>query len=133
MSAFKELPAFAQGLPKFEDHERQQTRYTTCYMCACRCGIKVTLENERIRFGSPERSPCTHGRVFEDTEDRRFSECASPAFTFYALSTEVGLIHFDLARERRLRTHRTASAGRCATRPSPDARRTDLHFSGPAG
>src|SRR5437870_4468459 len=34
----------------FEDHSRQQTKFTTCYMCACRCGIKVTLENGKIRF-----------------------------------------------------------------------------------
>ena len=24
--------------------------HTTCYMCACRCGIKVTLEDGRLRF-----------------------------------------------------------------------------------
>ncbi|MCL5116123.1 MAG: molybdopterin-dependent oxidoreductase [Firmicutes bacterium] len=30
--------------------------HTTCYMCACRCGIEVTLEGDRIRFlsGIPE-------------------------------------------------------------------------------
>src|SRR5947209_15876724 len=28
----------------------RRIEYTTCYMCACRCGIKVTLENEQIRF-----------------------------------------------------------------------------------
>lgn len=38
------------GLPRFEDHSKQQTKYTTCYMCACRCGIKVTLEDNKIRF-----------------------------------------------------------------------------------
>ena len=37
-------------LPEFEDHQQQQTKYTTCYMCACRCGIKVTVENNKIRF-----------------------------------------------------------------------------------
>ena len=42
-------------LPVFEDRSRQEQHYTTCYMCACRCGIKVTLENGRIRFveGNP--------------------------------------------------------------------------------
>ena len=42
-------------LPQFEDHDQQQVKYTTCYMCACRCGIKVTLENDQIRFiqGNP--------------------------------------------------------------------------------
>lgn len=37
-------------LPQFEDHSKQETKYTTCYMCACRCGIKVTLEDNQIRF-----------------------------------------------------------------------------------
>src|SRR3546814_13651180 len=25
-------------------------KYTTCYMCACRCGIKVHLKDGRIRY-----------------------------------------------------------------------------------
>ena len=56
MSAFKTIPVFARDLPRFEDHENQQIRYTTCYMCACRCGIKVTLENSKVRFieGTPD-------------------------------------------------------------------------------
>ena len=39
----------------FENHENQSVEYTTCYMCACRCGIKVTVEDEQIRFiqGNP--------------------------------------------------------------------------------
>jgi anaerobic selenocysteine-containing dehydrogenase len=28
----------------------QRRVHTTCYMCACRCGIEVTVENEQIRF-----------------------------------------------------------------------------------
>ena len=42
-------------LPQFEDHDSQDTAFTTCYMCACRCGIKVTTENGKIRFiqGNP--------------------------------------------------------------------------------
>ena len=43
-------PTSASELPKFENHEQQETHFTTCYMCACRCGIKVTTENEQIRF-----------------------------------------------------------------------------------
>jgi anaerobic selenocysteine-containing dehydrogenase len=27
-----------------------EVKYTTCYMCACRCGIKVHLQNGRIRY-----------------------------------------------------------------------------------
>ncbi len=37
-------------LPHFEDHAKQEKKYSTCYMCACRCGIEVTLENGNIRF-----------------------------------------------------------------------------------
>ncbi len=35
---------------------QQEIKYSTCYMCACRCGIKVTLENNRLRFiqGTPD-------------------------------------------------------------------------------
>ncbi|HMN78316.1 MAG TPA: molybdopterin oxidoreductase family protein [Burkholderiaceae bacterium] len=35
---------------RLDDHASQQTAYTTCYMCACRCGIKVTLQDGRVRF-----------------------------------------------------------------------------------
>lgn len=35
---------------EFEDHGKQEIKYTTCYMCACRCGIKVTVENNQVRF-----------------------------------------------------------------------------------
>ena len=37
-------------LPEFEDHSKQEIKYTTCYMCACRCGIKVTVEDNNVRF-----------------------------------------------------------------------------------
>ena len=49
-------PSRKDGLPAFENHDRQQVKHTTCYMCACRCGIRVTLENERVRFiqGNPD-------------------------------------------------------------------------------
>ena len=45
-----------QPLPEFEPRQSQETRYTTCYMCACRCGIKVTVENNQVRFiqGNPD-------------------------------------------------------------------------------
>ncbi|SFM58981.1 Anaerobic selenocysteine-containing dehydrogenase [Ectothiorhodospira mobilis] len=43
-------------MPDFEDHAAQEVKYSTCYMCACRCGIKVTVENNRIRYiqGNPD-------------------------------------------------------------------------------
>ncbi|MGQ7846862.1 molybdopterin oxidoreductase family protein [Granulosicoccus sp. 3-233] len=43
-------------LPEFENHAEQTIKTTTCYMCACRCGIKVTTEGNEIRFiqGNPD-------------------------------------------------------------------------------
>ncbi|WP_028491471.1 molybdopterin oxidoreductase family protein [Thioalkalivibrio sp. ALE19] len=38
------------ALPEFEDHGKQEIKYTTCYMCACRCGIKVTVEDNKVRY-----------------------------------------------------------------------------------
>ena len=38
------------SLPKFEDRDKQEVKYSTCYMCACRCGIKVTVEDRKIRY-----------------------------------------------------------------------------------
>ncbi|MFP4146385.1 MAG: molybdopterin oxidoreductase family protein [Halorhodospira sp.] len=41
---------------RLEPRDDQEVRYTTCYMCACRCGIQVTLGKGRVRFiqGNPE-------------------------------------------------------------------------------
>ena len=38
-----------------QQKEGEETKYTTCYMCACRCGIKVTLLDGEIRYiqGNP--------------------------------------------------------------------------------
>jgi len=35
---------------------RREVKSTTCYMCACRCGIKVTVEDGEVRFiqGNPD-------------------------------------------------------------------------------
>jgi sulfite dehydrogenase (quinone) subunit SoeA len=33
-----------------ENRARQEVKHTTCYMCACRCGIDVTVEDGRVRF-----------------------------------------------------------------------------------
>jgi anaerobic selenocysteine-containing dehydrogenase len=34
----------------------EDIKYTTCYMCACRCGIKITLKNGKVRYiqGTPD-------------------------------------------------------------------------------
>jgi sulfite dehydrogenase (quinone) subunit SoeA len=46
--------------PKISD----EVKYTTCYMCACRCGIKVHLRDGSIRFieGNPKH-PVNRGVI----------------------------------------------------------------------
>ncbi len=46
------------------DLRETEFRTTTCYMCACRCGIRVHLEDGRIRYieGNPEH-PLNHGVI----------------------------------------------------------------------
>ena len=41
---------------KATDTAVTETRNTTCYMCACRCGIRVTLKNGEVRYieGNPD-------------------------------------------------------------------------------
>ena len=43
---------------------REETRNTTCYMCACRCGIKVTLRDGEVRYieGNPDH-PLNQGVI----------------------------------------------------------------------
>ncbi len=36
--------------PAFSGPVGEEVKTTTCYMCACRCGIRVHLENGRIRY-----------------------------------------------------------------------------------
>jgi len=37
---------------RFEDRSRQRVEHTTCYMCACRCGLQVTLQDDEQPDGS---------------------------------------------------------------------------------
>lgn len=43
---------------------RTETRTTTCYMCACRCGIRVHLRNGEVRYidGNPDH-PLNRGII----------------------------------------------------------------------
>ena len=43
------IPAEDRPLPQAPAVTRR-VEYSTCYMCACRCGIQVTLENDELRF-----------------------------------------------------------------------------------
>ncbi|MEH6627744.1 MAG: molybdopterin oxidoreductase family protein [Motiliproteus sp.] len=55
MTSQEKIIPISSELPLFENRANQQTKYTTCYMCACRCGIKVTVEDNKVRFiqGNP--------------------------------------------------------------------------------
>jgi anaerobic selenocysteine-containing dehydrogenase len=45
-------------------HSSGEIKYTTCYMCACRCGIKVHLRDGRIRYIDGNRNhPVNHGVI----------------------------------------------------------------------
>ncbi len=42
----------------------EDIKYTTCYMCACRCGIKITMQDGKIRYiqGNPDH-PTNQGVI----------------------------------------------------------------------
>jgi anaerobic selenocysteine-containing dehydrogenase len=48
-SATMPIPSANRPLPTAPAAVRR-TEYSTCYMCACRCGIQITLENDHLRF-----------------------------------------------------------------------------------
>jgi anaerobic selenocysteine-containing dehydrogenase len=41
---------------KLDEESRMEAKNTTCYMCACRCGIRVTLRDGEVRYieGNPD-------------------------------------------------------------------------------
>ena len=47
-----------------DDSARVEVKNTTCYMCACRCGIRVTLRDGEIRYiqGNPDH-PLNRGVI----------------------------------------------------------------------
>ena len=49
---------------QFDNHDQQEVKNTTCYMCACRCGIRVTLRNGEVRYiqGNPDH-PLNQGVI----------------------------------------------------------------------
>jgi anaerobic selenocysteine-containing dehydrogenase len=41
-----------------------ESKFTTCYMCACRCGIRVHLRNDQIRYIDGNRDhPVNRGKI----------------------------------------------------------------------
>ena len=54
MPPVKLTPAASRKIP-VEDRSRDEVKTTTCYMCACRCGIRVHLRDGKVRYidGNP--------------------------------------------------------------------------------
>ncbi len=50
MALTKDAEPSGQGRQALKLAEGTRKVHTTCYMCACRCGIEVTVEDEKIRF-----------------------------------------------------------------------------------
>ncbi|MEY4863099.1 MAG: hypothetical protein RLZ51_1194, partial [Pseudomonadota bacterium] len=57
------LSAAADHPVRFEDRSRQRVEHTTCYMCACRCGVQVTLQDHP----QPDGSVSTRLRFLQGT------------------------------------------------------------------
>ncbi|MCG5508915.1 molybdopterin oxidoreductase family protein [Ectothiorhodospira lacustris] len=78
------------ALPAFEDHDRQQSKYTTCYMCACRCGIKVTVENNQVRFIQGNRNHPVNKGVLCAKGNAGIMKQQSPARLRYPMRRKPG-------------------------------------------
>ena len=102
------VPSENRVLPA-ESHEQRRTVYSTCYMCACRCGIEVTLDGTELRFIQGNRNHPVNQGVLCAKGRRGHHEAA--------LAGE--------ARASRCAGGRAASAARaCSTRSSGTRRST---------
>jgi len=56
LDEFKSEIMTAPGKDQEDRSGRIETKNTTCYMCACRCGIRVTLRDGQVRYieGNPD-------------------------------------------------------------------------------
>jgi anaerobic selenocysteine-containing dehydrogenase len=57
--------------PKVAD----EVKYTTCYMCACRCGIKVQPADGQVRYIAATRPPGQQGRALR--QGQRPASCST--------------------------------------------------------
>jgi sulfite dehydrogenase (quinone) subunit SoeA len=56
--------AHSPEVDQMNDNSRIEVKNTTCYMCACRCGIRVTLRDGEVRYiqGNPDH-PLNQGVI----------------------------------------------------------------------
>ena len=73
----------------------QETKTTTCYMCACRCGIRVHLRDGALRYidGNPDH-PLNHGVICAKGAAGIMKQ-ASPARLTRPLKRKPGSREFD--------------------------------------
>ena len=64
---------------QFDEEGQVAVRNTTCYMCACRCGIRVTLRDGEIRYiQGHSDAEFTHG-ICPDCKQKSMVEVANYA------------------------------------------------------
>ena len=80
----------SETITVFEDHSKQRIEYSTCYMCACRCGIKVTVENNNIRFIQGNREHPTNRGVLCAKGSAGIMKQNSPAKLHHPLLRKPG-------------------------------------------
>jgi len=84
---------------RFEDRSGDRVAYTTCYMCACRCGIQVTLRDGKVRFIQGNREHPVNQGVLCAKGSAGIMKQASPAKLSHPMirrpGTERGAGVFD--------------------------------------
>ena len=111
------IPAEDRPLPQSPATTRR-VEYSTCYMCACRCGIQVTLEDDELRFIQGNARPSGQpGRAVREGLGRHH-EAALAGEAAQAVAAQAR----RAARSRRVRRDRMGRGAR--DRRSAAARRS---------
>src|SRR3546814_17200829 len=72
-------------------HVSDEVKTTTCYMCACRCGIKVHLADGRIRYIEGNKAhPVTRGVLFAKGPAGIMQHYSPARLSKPLLRTEIG-------------------------------------------
>ena len=75
-----------------QEHTRTEVKSTICYMCACRCGINVTLRDGAVRYieGNPNH-PLNQGVICaKGASGHHEAIFASAADTTFAAQSRLG-------------------------------------------
>ena len=86
----------------------RKVHFTTCYMCACRCGIKVTVEDGRVRFIQGTRGHPVNDGVLCAKGSAGHHEAVLAGEAAQAAAAQAG----RRARQRRVRGNRMGRGAR---------------------